>query len=343
MKDIQRILEAYQINATEIVPITNRVYKIHSHNYTYALKRSRLTKSDIDKWSYVYQLANQQQISSILPVYMTRNGQVFYHDNQSVYYVTPWIEKKEIDEPEHEIDSFYQELAKLHQQTRQANDLRSDQLDQVIYQEKEKMNHARNRLLTFVETFEQRHYMSPFELHVCMQYRDIDYVFQQLADWYDFYLEDIESYGHGAYVLCHGNLRASHKIFQHNKTYFINWERAFYGSPVNDLARYFYNELKYHDSYLDQFIQSFSIYERYNPLKQSERSLLAIYLLTPSNYLRVVENYHSANNTKAQAFQIRELEYQYRRLMNGLNVQQHFHQIREELKEQELDQELEDD
>lgn len=333
--NIKEILAAYQVNPSEISKVTNKLYKVQSHNYTYALKESSLTSNDLQRWRSVYRIGNDQQLASVLPVYMTNSGDIYQEHKGNIYYLSPWKEKRESDEPEHEIESFYHALGHMHNKTKQENRVHMEKLEELIQQEKESVSSYRNTLLAHIETYEQRRYMSPFELRVCMQYRDLEQVFKNLDSWYDYYLTDLKDDGVSYSSLCHGNLRPSHRIYQASHTYFINWETANFGSPVNDLASYFYHEFKYHDCYFNHLTDSFSIYERYNPLLQSERSLLAIYLLTPSAYLQIIDNYNRAVYKKSQPFQIKYLEQAYRRLMHGLSMQHYLYQVRKSIIEKE--------
>ncbi|WP_226036515.1 phosphotransferase [Aquibacillus saliphilus] len=339
MKSIESLLKAYQIKPSEVIPISNRVYKIHSHNYSFALKRSKLTMNSINSWKNVYRIANEHQLTSILPVYMTHHGEIIQQKENEFYYLTPWKEKREMDEPEHEVESLYHTLGSIHNQTKKQIKLDSAQIEQTVIKEKERIATYKHKLLSFVEKFEARHYMSPFELRVCMQYRDIEQVFKQIDYWYDYYLEDITNDGISYSSLCHGNLRSSHQIYHNSNTYLINWEHSFHGSPMRDLAIYFYHELKYHDSYLRHLTNSLPVYEKYNPLLQSEKSLLAIYLLNPYSYIQLLERYENNRIDKAHPFQIRLLEHSYRRLIQGLSLQGSLYESRQTIIDQQQESE----
>ncbi|MCT2537934.1 hypothetical protein NC661_02125 [Aquibacillus koreensis] len=337
MTNVKRLLQAYQIKPTEITSITKRLYKIQSHQYTFALKRASIPRDRLNIWQKVYQMGNQHQLSSILPVYLTKKIQIYEEHEKEIYYLTPWKEKKESDEPSHEIESFYRSIGKVHNQTKKEQTVQVDQLEQFVSKEKQLIVQYRQKLLRYVERFEKKHYMSPFELRVCMQYRDLDYLFRQIDYWYDYYLEDITQEKIAFLSLCHGNLRRSHLIYQSSETYFVNWEHAFLGSSMNDLAGYYYNEFKYHDCYLSDMMESFSVYEKYNSLLQSERSLLAVILLNPKSYVHLIERYAKGNLSSIEPFQIRRLEYNYRRLMHGLSFQDFLYRTREAIKEKEME------
>ncbi|WP_407272745.1 hypothetical protein [Radiobacillus sp. PE A8.2] len=328
METIYKVLQAYQLAPTEVRQITNRLYQVQSSQYSFALKRSRLKDTNINQWKHVYQTASQQQLSAIVPIYMTNNRGIFVQDQQEIYYLSPWKQQIESDEPEHEIESFYASIAKIHKQTKNEQKIDVKDIEKLIDNEKNQLAQLRRKLLSYVEKYERRRFMSPFELRVCMQFRDLEQVFSELDDWYDYYLEDVTEDKLLYSCMCHGNLRTTHMVYQNSQTYFINWERSFFGNSMTDLAIYYYHAFQYHDSYMDQLINAFPIYEKYNPLASSEKSLLAIYLLYPSSYLSVIESYEKKNAKKAQPFQIRSLEQSYRRLMHGLSMQHYLYERR---------------
>ncbi|MDL4841688.1 protein kinase family protein [Aquibacillus rhizosphaerae] len=337
MTNIKEVLKAYHVHPSEIIPITKRVHKVQTHNYIFALKRSRMRLNNMEKWRRAYQIGSENNLSSILPVYMTEQNQLFKQYEQDIYYLTPWKDSVSTDEPKHEMESFYHTLGQIHKQTKSEKQISSSMVEQMINQAKSDLSKQRQTLLGYIEKFEQKHFMSPFELRVCMQYRDLDQVFYYLDKWYDYYLEDISDDNRVYISLCHGNLRSSHMIYQHGHTFLINWEKNNFANPINDLARFYYNEFKYHDCSINYMTSAFPIYEKYNPLMQSERSLLAIYLLTPVPYIQLIERYYRNELALAQPFQVKKLEQSYRRLINGLNLQGYFYQMREQLKEKELE------
>ncbi|WP_077621339.1 phosphotransferase [Sediminibacillus massiliensis] len=335
MEDIRFILQAFHVIPTDIVRVTDRLYKIHTPTDTFALKRSRLHPQSLSNWRSAYQNANKYRFDSIVPVYLTNDGEIYLEFQQDFYYLSPWIEQVASDEPKHDIEAFYHEISYIHQQTKQERKLPDNFLEQSVLKEKENVFSGQAQLLESVETFEQRRYMSPFELQVCTHYRDLLRVYQSLDEWYELYLEDESKSDSANVCLCHGNLRSSHIINRNSKAYFVNWEHSFHGSPMHDLALFYYQDFQYHDSLVDELIQSFYVYEKRYPLLQSERSLLAIYLLNPQPYLNVVNDYQQRTTRKSQPFQLRSLEQSYRRLMNGLNMQEFLRERREEIIEQE--------
>lgn len=327
MENVNQVLYSYNIQPADIRPVSKRLNQVHNANTSFALKRSMLNAGQLSNWHDAYRTAEKYNLKSILPVYLNNRGEIFEQHNGEIYYLSPWKEKKEYDEPEHQLESFYQAVGTIHNRTKQSNDIAIEKTEEAVELEKQKIDSYRGQLLTFIGQFEARHYMAPFELLVCTQYRDLEQVLMKASEWYDYYLKDLQGDKRMFHALCHGDLRDSHVIYQNTQTYLINWERSFYGNPVMDLAIYFYNEFKYHDSPLTHLAGSFSIYEKYNPLLQSEKSLLAIYLLNLRPYLQVIEEYNK-NKDKAQPFHIRSLEYSYRRLMQGLSMQHYFQEQR---------------
>ncbi|UFT97938.1 aminoglycoside phosphotransferase family protein [Radiobacillus kanasensis] len=334
MDHLQKVLENYQIASTNMIPITSRLYKVQSHNLSFALKRSKLEASSLSMWQQVYSIANKEQLSSILPVFLTRDQDISCVYDTDYYYLTPWCEAREVDEPDHEMESFMKEIGTIHNRTKRSHPFDKSRAMKQIQKEKKRLNQMERKLTAYVEKFEQRRYMAPFELRVCTQYRDILHAFRALHEWYDEYLDEVEDIKAFPIALCHGDLRSSHKVFQQEMTYFLNWEHAYFGPPVQDLASYLFHEAKYHDNRVDYIIQSMPIYESYNPLEDYEKSLLAIHSLNPSYYLNVINRYLKQEYNRPQPFQIRYLEYHYRRILSGLKLQSKLKELREQTMEE---------
>ncbi|QTM99979.1 phosphotransferase [Sediminibacillus dalangtanensis] len=322
MERIQSVLQEYQIGPAEIVPITSRLYKIHTFDYTFALKRSRMKPEALSSWENVYRQANLHRLSSIVPVYLTEKGQLYVSYEKDIYYLSPWQEMLERDEPVHELEGFFRELTNIHAVTMEEHAINQELAQDTVAHELQQLESRRADLLEHVEQFEARRYMSPFELEVCTHYRDIEIAFSKTAAWFEAYLEDLRRDQIGRTCLCHGNLRTSHLLTAQEQAKFINWEHAFTGNPVQDLSVYFQQEWQFHDYSLQDALQSFPVYEKQNRLLQSEKSLLAILSINPSNYLDTVEDHLRHPYNRPLPFQIRDLERSYRRLYHGLKFQE---------------------
>ncbi|SDK41268.1 phosphotransferase [Sediminibacillus albus] len=336
MEELKQVLKEYDIGPAEIVQMTNRLYKVHTYNYTFALKRSRLNPHQAVNWRNAYQQAYRHELKAVVPVYMTSRGELFVQHQGSYYYLTPWQETMERDEPVHGIEAFFREISSIHKQTIQENDILFADVQEIVAGQSQQVRANRRKLLEYVERFEARRFMSPFELQVCTHYRDIERAFTQLESWLDYYLEDIQADNRQRKCLCHGNLRSSHILTIKDNGYLVNWEHSFTGNPVHDLVIYFNNEFQYHDSLFSEVMNFFPLYEKRNPLLLSEKSLLAILLLNPSSYLELVEKNLQQQSDKALPFQVRDLERAHRRLIHGLKLQGILYEQREKILEEQL-------
>ncbi|WP_161993104.1 MULTISPECIES: phosphotransferase [Sediminibacillus] len=322
MERIQTVLQEYQIGPAEIVPITSRLYKIHTYDHTFALKKSRMQSEALADWENVFRIANLHRLSSIVPVYLTERGQIYVPYENDIYYLSPWQEKLERDEPVHELEGFFRELANIHAVTMEEHEINLELVQDIVAQELQKLESRRADLLEYVEQFEARRFMSPYELEVCTHYRDIEIAFSKTSAWFESYIEDLRRDKIGRTCLCHGNLRTSHLLTGQEQAKFINWEHAFTGNPVQDLSVYFQQEWQFHDCSFQEVLQSFPLYEKQNRLLLSEKSLLAILSINPSNYLDTVEDHLRRPYDRPLPFQIRDLERTYRRLYYGLKFQE---------------------
>ena len=319
MEKQTEILKAYNIYPQAIVAVTDRLHKVKAGGKEYALKRSRLDKQSIENWVSVYTRANQENLHEIIPVYLTRNRKMYVEFAGEFYYLTPWIETNTRFIGENRIQSIYRQIGRIHVQTKNLYRLNKDELANRFQTYQGNCTKDETRLLAWIEIIEQKHYPSPFELQVLTHYRDIRFSLfrsRQLVDEILSLAEEESSWG---ISLNHGNLQAGH-IFDH---YFINWESACYKHAVFDLVDLFrYGAI--HESQLkSHFLKNFSIYMEENPLTSLEQALLSLYLLNSEAYLRLVEQYHTANETNISHIQLSiELEQIYRRIIFGLSFQE---------------------
>lgn len=333
MDDITEILRAYGIEAFTVTKISPRLWKISSGNYNFALKQARLDEDSIAKWQELYQLKAVRDIPVISPVYLTVDGEIYYYQ-EGIYYLSPWIENEIRDSSTDQQQALFSTVGRLHGTTKQAYPIQIDTIKQLIEAEKNKLEDMRALLFEYIAYFERIRYMPPFGLEVCTQYRDIDNVFKQLSKWYDNYLTDISDEPISYQSICHGYLSATHHIFTPDQAFLINWEHAHFGDSMLDLQNYLQRTCFQHDINVQKVIEDFTHYESQNPLKNSQRSLLAIHLLQPHAYLQVIEDFDHVQTT-SQPFQIRNLLQHYRRLLAGLMFQEMLEHKRHEIIESE--------
>ncbi|WP_156291203.1 protein kinase family protein [Oceanobacillus salinisoli] len=309
------VLQAYNIYTNKIHEVTPRLFKVNDHQQAYALKRSALTDKDIRNWEGVYRLANAKNLDTVLPVYLTKDGQFFFRHNNSIYYVSPWVEETNHKRNKTWISNFYETLADVHNKTKRTQKLPMEKVSTPFTSFQSFCNNAKNHLLTFVQQFEKKRYMSPFELLVCTQFRDIEYACTEADKRIHRFLNDHEGDEiKWNYSLCHRNLNATHI----KKSYFVNWEHARYDNPVMDLVIFFHQEIGHFNPASDLFIDLFPSYTKINELTLPELQLLSIYLLSPGEYMQTIHHYMNNMRTESMVQYVTKLQYQYRKILFGL-------------------------
>ncbi|SFM05853.1 spore coat protein YsxE [Gracilibacillus orientalis] len=318
------IIEAYQLQPEEIEQVTERVFKIKANSQQYALKRSRLYPDDLGRWQAIQQFIQQKQILGFVPLYYAENNQLFVQDQEHIYYLMPWVEQDYTDQPIDEYATAIHAVGRLHAATMDYHQIAPMKQNKTTIEQQfqQELSTYRDQMLKYVRYFEAKRFMSPYELQVCMYYRDIEHTFNQLERWQEIYLDVMDETEKMKYTLCHGNIRPSHYVVTQTNTYFLNWEDAFMTSPTYDLAAYYQYLFQFHDCDIGKVIDSFSIYCRYIDLSDYEKALLALQLLSPSKWIQEVSSSMQSSRNKNTVNSSIKIEQEYRRLLFGFQLQE---------------------
>ncbi|MDX8046578.1 phosphotransferase [Gracilibacillus sp. S3-1-1] len=322
------ILTAYQLQTEEIEQVTDRVYKIKSNSQSFALKKSRLTRDDLGRWQAIQQYLQEKQILGFVPVYLTKMNHSFVESDSDFYYLMPWIEEQYLDQPVDEYATVVHAIGRLHAATMDYHDLQSVKQNKAVTEQQfqRELSLHREQMLRFVRYFEAKRFMSPTELQICMYYRDMEQVFNQLERWQDVYLDVLDDTDKMKYTLCHGNIRPSHYVATGTHTFFLNWEDAFMTSPTYDLAHYYQYLCQFHDCDFLKMTESFSIYCRYIDLSDYEKALLALQLLSPVKWLELISATTHPRRNSSNLQQSIQIEQEYRKLLLALDFQEYIYQ-----------------
>lgn len=313
METINKVLASYAVYPLKIEKVTDTVFRIEDGQHVYALKRSSLTKQSIANWENVFRQANAQNVTSVLSVYLTKQRYLYEESNNKIYYLTPWVEASR-----QSVERLYHCIANVHAKTKQSHPIEMEAIHNQFNTYKRHCESAQQRLLDYVERFEEKRYMSPFELLVCMQFRDLELVLRESLKRIDQFLQEQTDQSTWNYSLCHGNLISSH-LLDAGHTYLINWENAHYGNAIQDLVHFFKHEVTAYDAPTESFIELFTIYMEENELTKSELYLLTVYLLDSTDYVTRVEKYTDGTSSDTMVAQVKSLQHAYRRLVFGLH------------------------
>lgn len=318
MEVAQKVLAAYHIYPLHIEKITDNVYKVSDGNRDYALKRSGLNNErEIQLWRHTYEQAYNQNLLTILPVYLTKDGELYAIHNQHVYYLTPWLEGAGVQKDKSTIEQFYRVLGNIHAKTRQVQTITTTDFLPGFQEYASYCHQAQESLLGFVERFEKNRYMSPFELSVCTHYRDIDYSLKEINRRIQQFMDIGEETVPWTLNLCHADLQFNHML-KTRQLHIINWEKVRYDNAAMDLAAFFRNEMKHFDAPSEDMIDLFKVYMNENELTKIELNLLAIYLLDPVPYIKKLQNYTERRSAESMVNQTKMLQQTYRQLRFGL-------------------------
>ncbi|HLS10164.1 hypothetical protein [Lentibacillus sp.] len=311
---IERIIGAYGIYPYHIEQQSDCLYKVSDGRHAYALKRSKLTEDAVLRWEQVYHQAYASHLVNVLPVYLTETGELYVRMDDSYYYLTPWITDRN---PGHErcISDAYEAIGRVHAKTKQSISMDTAAVMQKFNDYQQHCVERHEALLTYVELFERNRFMSPFELQVCTHYHVLVNVLAELDDHVEQLKVMLEHERKWHYSLLHGNLNLSHFLHQNN-TYIINWERAAYDNAVVDLSIFLKRQVQYHDQQTSQLAELFPAYQEQNPLTEMEQHLLTVYLLDPSDYITLIDDY-MANTGQTLVKQVQLLQRAFRRLEFG--------------------------
>ena len=318
VEEIRRVLHLYQIIPQSITKVTDHVYKIYDGHHYYALKKSVLTSDTVRGWEFVYHQAHHLYLPDVLPVLMPKSRKLYVEYAGHIYYLSPWIEQRE-----YRLTALFHAIGYIHAKTKRSYRLDQEKdLVRMFTQYKEHCQQHEQKWLAYIDLFEQKRYMSPFDLQVCTHFREISVVFQVLYERIDAFLDLMKEEEKWSYSLCHGNLRCSHFLYD-QKGYLINWEHARFEHPIVDLSRFFKQEIIESQLSPDSMIEAFSVYMEENKLQLSELYLLIIYLLDPAHYMRQVQSYVDRPKYDSMINQVIPLEPILRQLQFGLQFSEH--------------------
>jgi spore coat protein YsxE len=310
LKEESAVLKQYPIEPY-FAEDFGKIKKIYSKTGTFALKKIHPYEGAdfIRHIQYLY----QKGYNRIVPVYPAMDGRYAVLHNKSLYYLMPWM-PNEVKE-DHQLErqkQLFRELARMH--TLSAKDLeintevKKEHYDQTLKEwEKEE-----EFLDGFIETCENRVYMSPFELTFCLYYSQIrqaiGFAKQKLESWH----EKTKDQKKTRTVILHGKVSTEHFLFdERGYGYFINFEDARRGSPIQDLLPFLARSLKSLPKRSDDSVDWIYSYLKYFPFKEDEMLLFMSYLAFPAGIIRVAETYHQRKKEVDERKFVQKLQKQF--------------------------------
>ncbi|WP_217586861.1 phosphotransferase [Lentibacillus saliphilus] len=322
---IQSVLKSYHIQPSHITAITDRLFYVEDGRQQYAVKQSRMSPHTALMWRHVYDVAHTKGLKYVLPVFVTKEGMLFERRSNTIYYVTPWLEERSVHEQQR-IRSIYDAFGYLHETTRQTADVDHTETLEAFVQYEQLLIQKHNRLLQLVTTFEQQHYMSPFQLQVCTHFVHIDIIMNVVLERINTLAEALKTDPAQTVCLCHGQFEPDHVIYRH-QPYIINWEVAHYGHPMQDLADFLHRRGTMHRTDDHLWIEELEAYFKSYTSTHAERVLLSIYLLDPLPYITMVEDEVASPKHVSMLERVQQIEQIFRRLRFGMSLVEQMDQM----------------
>jgi spore coat protein YsxE len=330
---LEKVLSHYGMYPYQGEKITSKVMKIYTGNQYIFLKKTK--KQNVDRtFPLVYKLAKEHNLTSIAPLYITKEQKPFVEGKKHAYYVMPWIKEKKDETITSTSPLLFKEIGTLHQKTMVEKPFEMEDTQGWVNGQKERVKKLFHRYEQWMTTFEAKHFMSPTELLLCHFYRKIREVCQSQEYWYDEWGSYISTEKIIRSSLCHGTLTPSHAMLTNNGVVFVNWENAYYGQPVKDLADMFQSMLVYSDINMDDVIGGFSYYKAANPLQNSEIAFLALNILNPNRFIANVKRYVMDPKAKTEMEWVRLFQKYHFYFDHALYLQ---NQLKNELVDEELE------
>ncbi|WP_042354892.1 spore coat protein YsxE [Bacillus rubiinfantis] len=308
------ILEHYQLKA-QFIENYGSILKIYSDKGIFALKQISPTVGT-DFIRHVHFLY-QKGFNRIVPIYPTMDGRYAVLHQNNLYYLMPWMTNDYKENRQQKNHQLFRELARLH--TLSAKEVTINKEERMEHYEKSiaQLEKHQEFLDGFIDICERQTYMSPFELLFCLYYNEISQALRfskaKLEEWFEKTQDDEKA----RMVVTHGKLSSEHFLYDNRGYgYFINFEKAAYGSPIHDLLPYLSRTLNTGPKRSDDAIDLLFHYFKYFPFKADERLLFTSYLAYPIPAIEIVEKYYRTQGAKNEYKYVRKLQQRYWYLKN---------------------------
>lgn len=308
------ILENYQLEPYFVEDFGN-VYKVYANKGTFALKK--IPPNNGADFIRHLQTLYQMGFNRIVPVYPTADGRYAVLHNQNLYYLMPWLPNDEKENREQRHQQLFRELARMH--TLSAKEITVKKEERTEHYEKTIQQFEKNQefLEGFIEECEQKTYMAPFELLFCLYYNEINQALRFSKSKFEEWYEATKDQDKARMVINHGKISIEHFLYdERGYGYFVNFEKAGYGSPIHDLLPFLSRTLKTQPKRNDEVVEWVYYYYKYFPFKADEKLLFYSYLTYPISIIQVVEGYYRRPEKRKELRLVQQLQRQYWYLKN---------------------------
>ncbi|MBB6451929.1 spore coat protein YsxE [Salirhabdus euzebyi] len=321
MSKLQNILKQYGMQSYQGEKLSPNALKVYTGNQYVVIKQSKNSGLE-DTFRMVYQTANEKQLATVAPLYISKDNTPIIKGKNHNYYVMPWFKAKMNESMTSSYHLFFKELGYIHQKTIAEKSVDLDNINNWTDAQKSKVKNTFYRFEKWIALFEAKHFMSPTELLLCHLYRDMRELCYNLEYWFGEWRDHISKEEKMRIVLCHGNLAPSHFIHTENGMVFINWENAFYGHPAKDISRFFYHVCRFHDAPINEMMEALDHYHSIYPFYKSDYALFALHLLNTDRLMKKIAQYIKNKNAYAETEWVRQFQQFHFYYKHALYIQQ---------------------
>ncbi|TLS39222.1 spore coat protein YsxE [Pseudalkalibacillus caeni] len=289
-KKYSSLLFQYDLYPERVIKKKN-VLKVFTKNGTYALKKTKLTRSQAEWLFHVHERLAYIGYKYYIPLYRTKYGDPFVFDQYNTYYLMPWVE-----DDRHYANReamMISNLAALHNQTVKEQEY-SEEIISNSYQQLTKRWEGRQlEMERYIESVEKRVYLSPFEQSFVTNFHRLMHMTDKARNHLYQWQQKVKEKKRYRSVLCHGRVSPGHFIIHQGKGFFINFDHAVLDTPVRDLAYFLRSSMRAANWNERKAKDWFTQYQERFPLYEEEKSLLASYLTYPEIVFNSVDLYRS--------------------------------------------------
>jgi spore coat protein YsxE len=317
---VKPILNHYDLAPTTISQY-GRALKVTTGRGTYALKTL----------SFQIEARFLDTVNSLhshgfpmLPIFLTKYGEPLVRMNNQCYYLSPWVEDLSRN-VNRKWEIMIDRLAWLHRRTKQP-------VSQNVKHERAKVeNHYRweesqMALERFIFQAEHKTYPSPFEQRIFLLFHRIMSDAEHAKSIVGSLQKSEDKESQERVVLCHGKPSIDHIVLSEKGPYFINFEHAYWGSPVHELAHVFQSS----EAKPDYLLRFYTQYQGVNSLTVNEKKLLMAELMRPDPFEHLMKNYRETSRKSELSF----IEQLHELCERRQHLQLLFHQLETEISDE---------
>jgi spore coat protein YsxE len=277
--ELKSVLSHYRL-FTPVLKQFGKVTKVYTGTGTFALKEATLSEQNLRNFQY-----GPEQFYNSVPPVLTASGQRYYSMNNRVYYLTPWMSERRMP-PIDKVKSMLEDVAVVHKRTLKTVPFQQQWKQNYQYSLERSIIDSQATIERYISIAEKQTYMSPFHYLFCSYFPSWMATINQYNAYLQRWKELILPEKNIRLVLAHGKLSKDHFLCTSTGNLFLNLENVHWNVPQYDLL-----SVCMRDKLQDKHAEVFDMYERFLPLKESERFYFILHLLSMHPIVDVISKY----------------------------------------------------